>query len=970
MVALRRSTRNSSQRAARWGFWAAIWVSTQIACGDDATATATHVDDVAEVGTDGPDDGGTDDGGTDDGDPPVPSSRLSGYSIFRSSTLVVPGHLGSGLLGSLSDVVFPEGSSAFTRSIGDYEAELGYSPMRLAWEAMDADARVGVAISPRAQSVVREKLGDQAPSDRPLDRHVLNLDDVNSPLHDSPLGPGSVESVDALCYRARNETAVPVTVHIEIKNPRSELPAGSSEEIRKRTATTTLDAAQHWQERCVAFDEFEGTGDFDASRLDEVVLYWVPDDDEAPTEGALSLEEIWFDGPHVVTQDALLELTERERLEYLMFKAAAQMVQLASPEDDSRGLAQDRNSFGDLFSVAAQGFLFASLPDIVDRAWYSREEAAELTARGLRRLSQCADSAFESPPWEYGYCKHRGLFYHFLGSDGARKRNFDFEQTEDVDESTNTVELSIIDTGLLLIGAHVAETYFDADDATEQEIRDLARELREAVDWRWVYSFSEEQLFVDWRPSEEAVVPAPIGCWGNSALTDCSEDQLGYFSARPASEPGDDATACPDGSPQSVSSRPFTLDYFTSELIIPNVFALARSAAERPPSGLWSSMDGCDDQGCLASSGAVFVYQFDALLGLPTTLLPLASGTSVHEQACSVHAAALQADAETCSLPGAHENPFQGYVANSCAETLNDDFAPQSDGGVAPYAWVGAFACGEHDVHADARRGLEELLQHYPAYSPLTGLADVVYPEIPTPPAAIPDARQQGLWVNYAAFGIDQGPIVLGLNKALCQMDEDTSSRCQQRLRDSEVVATALDVVSCAPGSTDILEGEWSTVNGCGRSEESVAERCEQKLCEVDMDPASQDSFPVRDGLSGDMALHIFSPGTVARFPAVHASGPSEATLVYSLSWPAELAAQVELRVCWGEPDGDNCSTITGLEPTSSWTATGELTVSMPALGPDCASQRLHVVLDSVPEEALKWGIQIDRVAIETLASE
>jgi hypothetical protein len=66
---------------------------------------------------------------------------------------------------------------------------------------------------------------------------------------------------------------------------------------------------------------------------------------------------------------------------------------------------------------------------------------------------------------------YHGFFYHFLDiSTGYRYQ---------------TVELSTIDTSLLLAGILFAQSYFDQSDTTEQQIRALADSIYFRVDWKW-----------------------------------------------------------------------------------------------------------------------------------------------------------------------------------------------------------------------------------------------------------------------------------------------------------------------------------------------------------------------------------------------------------------------------------------------------------------------------------------------------
>ncbi|MEL6392433.1 MAG: Tat pathway signal protein, partial [Bacteroidota bacterium] len=106
-------------------------------------------------------------------------------------------------------------------------------------------------------------------------------------------------------------------------------------------------------------------------------------------------------------------------------------------------------------SIAATGFGLTAYLVGVERGYVSREEAAERTLQTLDvlwNLPQGPDSA--------GVSGYRGLFYHFLTNDQAlRYKN---------------VELSTIDSGLLMAGILSAMEYFNQDSETERRIRELA----------------------------------------------------------------------------------------------------------------------------------------------------------------------------------------------------------------------------------------------------------------------------------------------------------------------------------------------------------------------------------------------------------------------------------------------------------------------------------------------------------------
>jgi len=137
---------------------------------------------------------------------------------------------------------------------------------------------------------------------------------------------------------------------------------------------------------------------------------------------------------------------------------------LANP---ANGLIPDRAPTPSFSSIAAVGFGLTTYPIGVERGWITREAATErvlTTLRFFRDARQGSEST--------GITGHRGFFYHFVDMDsGVRFK---------------TVELSTIDTALLMAGALFCQSYFDRNDPKEQAIRDTAEEIYRRVEWTWV----------------------------------------------------------------------------------------------------------------------------------------------------------------------------------------------------------------------------------------------------------------------------------------------------------------------------------------------------------------------------------------------------------------------------------------------------------------------------------------------------
>jgi hypothetical protein len=131
----------------------------------------------------------------------------------------------------------------------------------------------------------------------------------------------------------------------------------------------------------------------------------------------------------------------------------------------ANGLVVDTTRANAPSSIAAVGLGLTAYPAAVERGFISRREAVERTLTTLRFFL----GSKQSPePDATGY---RGFYYHFLDMrTGAR---------------TWQCELSTVDSALLLGGMLTAAAYFNEDRPAEREIRELATQLYERVDWQW-----------------------------------------------------------------------------------------------------------------------------------------------------------------------------------------------------------------------------------------------------------------------------------------------------------------------------------------------------------------------------------------------------------------------------------------------------------------------------------------------------
>lgn len=131
------------------------------------------------------------------------------------------------------------------------------------------------------------------------------------------------------------------------------------------------------------------------------------------------------------------------------------------------GLTPDRWPTPSFSSIAAVGFALTSYPIGIERGWVTRAQAAERVHTTLRFFRDAPQG-----PEPTGVAGYKGFYYHFLNMQTGHR--------------FQTVELSTIDTALMLAGALFCREYFDGDDATEREIREMADSLYARVEWTWI----------------------------------------------------------------------------------------------------------------------------------------------------------------------------------------------------------------------------------------------------------------------------------------------------------------------------------------------------------------------------------------------------------------------------------------------------------------------------------------------------
>src|SRR5258708_2836603 len=165
--------------------------------------------------------------------------------------------------------------------------------------------------------------------------------------------------------------------------------------------------------------------------------------------------------------------------------------------DSNTFLIPDRAPTPSFSSIAAVGFGLTAYGIGAERGYVTRAAAAQRTLATLQ--SMLAMKQGRDPRRVSGY---KGFLCHFRDMKSGER----FE----------TVELSTVDTALLVAGALFAQSYFDRDDPTEKAIRDDAEQLYGRIDWTWEQvrppaismGWTPEEGFhtYDWRGLNEAMI--------------------------------------------------------------------------------------------------------------------------------------------------------------------------------------------------------------------------------------------------------------------------------------------------------------------------------------------------------------------------------------------------------------------------------------------------------------------------------
>jgi len=137
-------------------------------------------------------------------------------------------------------------------------------------------------------------------------------------------------------------------------------------------------------------------------------------------------------------------------------------------ECGTNGLVQDRSSDTSLTSASAGGFQLTALCAAAERGWITRSDAAEKVLLLLKTYARLP-------------CFH-GIFAHYYDISSEKV----VPLASPADDGADLYE-----TAYLMAGVLTCRAYFNRDDPTEENIRQLATRLYNDVEWDWMLQDAE-----------------------------------------------------------------------------------------------------------------------------------------------------------------------------------------------------------------------------------------------------------------------------------------------------------------------------------------------------------------------------------------------------------------------------------------------------------------------------------------------
>ncbi|GLQ93317.1 glucoamylase family protein [Dyella acidisoli] len=381
------------------------------------------------------------------------------------------------------------------------------------------------------------------------------------------------------------------------------------------------------------------------------------------------------------------------------------------------GLIPDHYPGPSFSSIASVGFGLTAYGIGAERGYITRAQAVDRTLVTLRFFANAPQNDSEDNASGY-----HGFFYHFLDMQTGKR----FERS---------IELSSVDTTLLLGGVLFAQSYYDRDTSKEKEIRKLADDIYRRVDWTWMQPRAP-LISMGWTPGGKFI---------DADWKGYDEGMLVYILAlgSPTHTVSDKAW------PAWTSSYPAQWGSFYGQTFLNFAPLFGHQYSEawvdfRGIRDAWSREHGLD----YFENGRRAVYAQRAY----------AVANPGHWKGYDANVWGLTAcngpGDITLRLPDGKEHKFDGYTARGAGLDYVSD-----DGTIAPTAAGGSIAFAP-DVVVPALQAMKDRYGDdvYDRY----GFVDAFNPSLDTDasPKEGRVVRGKG-WFDTLQIGIDQGPIVL-----------------------------------------------------------------------------------------------------------------------------------------------------------------------------------------------------------------
>lgn len=191
----------------------------------------------------------------------------------------------------------------------------------------------------------------------------------------------------------------------------------------------------------------------------------------------------------IVSEAALLDLVQEKTFRYFW--------DFGHPVS---GLARERNTSGDLVTSGGSGFGIMSIIVGIERGFITRSEGVARWQKIVHFLKNDVQ-------------RYHGAFPHWLN--GVNGSTIPF--------STKDNGADLVETSFLMQGLLTVRQYLNANDPTEQSIKEDIQSLWEEVEWDWFTRGGQDILYWHWSPNYEWQM--------NHAIRGYNECLITYFLA-------------------------------------------------------------------------------------------------------------------------------------------------------------------------------------------------------------------------------------------------------------------------------------------------------------------------------------------------------------------------------------------------------------------------------------------------------